>query len=1049
MSNKFAQELFDSCKSTTLNGGVYVGAAFANPKNFLKFLGTTQLNLNITFDYRNEDAWYTEGESCYPECPCETCKESCEWNMDYIYPTNCTMTMFNSEWHCETVVLSIGYGVFLIIGFYSLIIWYIMHNYSNFTITTKPNAFILGSLTLPVVGFLFVIIGLILWPSLLNHGLGFIKMFDSEWSVFTFGFIFTGLCLIFFGLIIASIIVMYQITITYKIPKAARSKNPIDHRHIEDENELIDTIDDDDDALITQSLLEEGTHSIQSSLKELQEKHIEKKNFITRYFAWHGRMCAKHPYIVIIAAFLITGMFSIGFVNFKVQNNPVLLWSTTSSRSYQDLQYMNENYGPFWRIEQMLFTPKNDNVTLISQEVINEILSIQNALQSIQAPYVDDDGNDEIATFQDLCYRPIPGQGCLVTSVTGYYQSNRTKIIEEGNPQVYISNCLTTPLEADCMSDIGSPVQASLVFGGVENGDYMNAQALITTYNLMNSPENTTQALAYESQWLEIAARDYRYVNIAYSAARSVQDEITREGKADMPVVVLSYLIMFLYVSLALGEWYPKPSPWYMIFVKSRFALGLSGVLFVLCAIVISIGFSSMCGVETTLIISEALPFLVLAIGVDNIFILVDTFEKTDLRLSVEERLSATMADVGASITVASLSESVAFLLGAITRMPAVQAFAIYASIAVFFDYLLQITAFISLLSLDTKRSNSLRIDCLPCLQTPISKEILEQMPIISKETLKNQPFFHKKAKKPESLLQMIFRRYYAPFLLHPITKAITLLFFGFTLCFFINQTADLEVGLDQRVVLPSDSYLQDYYNSIYAYLQAGTPFYVVMRTPDFPYDIYDDQQEFCSLQNCDFNSIANQFDGAPYVAGPGFSWIDDYMVWARGSSCCLYNQDDPYGALCGVAEIYGLGNSTTTCLPCFEEFNQYGRPAQEDFYRWLPSFQNFNLTPICPMTGTAYLNSIIYDNVTNTNTSSPTYESPRIYSSRISYYHTILSTQADYINALRTVYDLSDAISEEFGVDVFCYSLWYVFFEQYLYIDTTVAVTLGLALCK
>ncbi len=41
----------------------------------------------------------------------------------------------------------------------------------------------------------------------------------------------------------------------------------------------------------------------------------------------------------------------------------------------------------------------------------------------------------------------------------------------------------------------------------------------------------------------------------------------------------------------------------------------------------ISIGFCSVCGVQATLIISEVIPFLVLAIGIDNVFILLNTFQ--------------------------------------------------------------------------------------------------------------------------------------------------------------------------------------------------------------------------------------------------------------------------------------------------------------------------------------------------------------------------------------------------------------------------------------
>ena len=43
-------------------------------------------------------------------------------------------------------------------------------------------------------------------------------------------------------------------------------------------------------------------------------------------------------------------------------------------------------------------------------------------------------------------------------------------------------------------------------------------------------------------------------------------------------------------------------------------------------------------------------------------------------------------------------------LTGALSGMPAVKAFALYAGMALFLDFLLQITCFVSLLTLDTAR---------------------------------------------------------------------------------------------------------------------------------------------------------------------------------------------------------------------------------------------------------------------------------------------------------------------------------------------------------
>lgn len=55
--------------------------------------------------------------------------------------------------------------------------------------------------------------------------------------------------------------------------------------------------------------------------------------------------------------------------------------------------------------------------------------------------------------------------------------------------------------------------------------------------------------------------------------------------------------------------------------------LGLSGVIIVLVSVFCSIGLFSYAGVPASLIVAEVIPFLVLAVGVDNIFILVQTYQ--------------------------------------------------------------------------------------------------------------------------------------------------------------------------------------------------------------------------------------------------------------------------------------------------------------------------------------------------------------------------------------------------------------------------------------
>jgi len=67
-----------------------------------------------------------------------------------------------------------------------------------------------------------------------------------------------------------------------------------------------------------------------------------------------------------------------------------------------------------------------------------------------------------------------------------------------------------------------------------------------------------------------------------YLAERSVEDNIILETQQNSAIVVISYILMFFYVSMAIG-FFPNK-------VHTKFALGFIGILVVLGALVSSIG---------------------------------------------------------------------------------------------------------------------------------------------------------------------------------------------------------------------------------------------------------------------------------------------------------------------------------------------------------------------------------------------------------------------------------------------------------------------------
>jgi Niemann-Pick C1 protein len=124
-------------------------------------------------------------------------------------------------------------------------------------------------------------------------------------------------------------------------------------------------------------------------------------------------------------------------------------------------------------------------------------------------------------------------------------------------------------------------------------------------------------------------------------------------------------------------------------------------------------------------------------------------------------------------------------------------------------------------------------------------------------------------------------------------------------------------------------------------------------------------------------------------------------------------------------------------CEPCFHLNDTTQRPSAEEFYTYLPWFLNMTSpTANCLLYGSIYSSDIIFSsNETYGNTSSKT-----ISSSRFLLHHTVLKTQAELIDAVKTSYDLTDNSK----ISSFPYSPLYIYFEPYLVLE---AVTVMIVL--
>lgn len=165
---------------------------------------------------------------------------------------------------------------------------------------------------------------------------------------------------------------------------------------------------------------------------------------------------------------------------------------------------------------------------------------------------------------------------------------------------------------------------------------------------------------------------------------------------------------MFFYVSMSIG-FFPNR-------VHTKFGLGATGIFVVICSLTSSMGLTFYANQKLTMISAEVVPFLILAIGVDNMFLICRAEREIPSFLtSTEHRLAFGLKEIGPSIFMAAFCEAIAFFIGLLTDVPALQNFCLVAGLGVVTDFLLQMTIFVGVLALDNKRIKNNRADIICC----------------------------------------------------------------------------------------------------------------------------------------------------------------------------------------------------------------------------------------------------------------------------------------------------------------------------------------------
>ena len=169
------------------------------------------------------------------------------------------------------------------------------------------------------------------------------------------------------------------------------------------------------------------------------------------------------------------------------------------------------------------------------------------------------------------------------------------------------------------------------------------------------------------------------------NVAKSFSDLSAEAIEGDAFIFGCGTAIMFVYVQLMLGKFN---------FVEQRPGISSVGICCCFLGLLTSYGICSGLGLVFSPM-HAIIPFLFVGIGIDDMFVIIQVRNSLADQLrgkTVMESLGKTMEHAGVAITITSITDFIAFGIGATTQLPALRSFCMYAAFGILSIFFFQVT---------------------------------------------------------------------------------------------------------------------------------------------------------------------------------------------------------------------------------------------------------------------------------------------------------------------------------------------------------------------
>ncbi|XP_005351017.1 patched domain-containing protein 3 [Microtus ochrogaster] len=556
---------------------------------------------------------------------------------------------------------------------------------------------------------------------------------------------------------------------------------------------------------------------------------------LSRSFQRLGAAVGSHPWLFLLGPLLLAVALGTGLIflpkekeNLEEQYTPIGSPAKAERRFVQGHFSTNDTYrfsasrtSSETNFASILVVSLTDS--LLKPRAFTEVSKLDKAVQALKV--VQENGppilyKEVCAKYKTLCVPPNPLLYAWQHNLSLDLSSLTFPIHNMSNHFIYLAG----------------------FFGGNVLGQSVGRSQRLTEsralrllyYLKTEDPEDSERSKAWLTHFLDHfndmkSSLTLEETEVVYFTSLSRQLEFEATSKTVIPLFHLAYILIILFAVVSCFR---------LDCVRNKMWVAVSGVFCVALSVVSGFGLMLHIGVPFVIIVANS-PFLILGVGVDDMFIMISAWQKTSLMESIRERLSNSYSKVAVSITITTLTNVLAFYTGISSSFRSVQYFCIYTGTTLLFCYFYSITCFGAIMALDGKRE----VACFRWLEKPDPKYAsLKKSCCVP---FGSTPEGNGEDKHP---MNLFFRDYFGPFLTTSKAKFFVVLIYIFYIISSIYGCFQVQEGLDLRNLASDDSYITPYFNVEEDYFSDYGPRVMVIVTESVNYWDGDVRQK---LDNC------------------------------------------------------------------------------------------------------------------------------------------------------------------------------------------------------